>query len=93
MAGYLKQLKKATKRSWKWLGAEFSSFKDLKKDLEQLKSDISEAKEKEESKDIKKAFRDFKYIGRAEYRETRYERHVEEALQGIKKEIQAGHLI
>ena len=88
MAEYSKQLKKATARAWKWLGAEFKFFNEVKEDLEQLKSDISNARQKKESEDIREALRDFRYIGMAERREARYEHAVVEALKGL--EGQAG---
>src|SRR3989338_9662998 len=57
---------------------EYYFFQELEKDLKDLKQAIKEGKRKQEVKDIKLAFKDFKYIGRAERRFNNYEKLVEE---------------
>lgn len=66
------------KKAIKWIATEYYFFEELKKDLRNLKDDLSRAKEKSEVKDIKKAFRDFRYLSRAELRFNKiYEKEIE----------------
>ncbi len=69
-----------------WLASEHNYCKELKKDLAQLRADLESAKGKEEVKDIKKAFRDFRYLARSEQRFQRQEQQVEEALRELGKQ-------
>ncbi|MBT6774140.1 hypothetical protein HOA91_02105 [Candidatus Woesearchaeota archaeon] len=64
-----KELRKDLHKAVQYVAAEFSYFKDLRKDLEQLKKDCEQALKKKELKDIKKALRDFRYISRVANRE------------------------
>ncbi|MFH1827641.1 MAG: hypothetical protein ABH824_00095 [Nanoarchaeota archaeon] len=75
----------------KQLVAEFSFFKDLKDDLDSLKTHIDTQKLKA-GNDIKGAFRDFRYIGRAEARFYNSEKHVIEGLRLIEKKIEVGEI-
>lgn len=69
-----------------WLASEHKYFGELKDDLAQLRKDLESAKEKEQVKDIKKAFRDFRYLARSEQRFQRHEQQVEEALTDLRKQ-------
>lgn len=69
-----------------WLASEHKYFGELKDDLAQLKKDLESAKEKEQVNDIKKAFRDFRYLARSEQRFQRHEQQVEEALTDLQKQ-------
>ena len=69
-----------------WLASEHNFFIELKKDLTDLKGDLESAKTKEQVKDIKKAFRDFRYLARSEQRFQQHEKQVEEALADLQKQ-------
>ncbi len=69
-----------------WLASEHKFFGELKDDLTQLRKDLETAKAKEQVTDIKKAFRDFRYLARSEQRFQRHEQQVEEALADLRKQ-------
>ncbi|MCH7771137.1 MAG: hypothetical protein IIA49_08995 [Bacteroidetes bacterium] len=82
-----KKFDKELQKSLKWLATEHNYFLELKKDLDKLKEDIKKAKEKDEVKDIKAAFKDFRYIAKSEKRFNRHEHTVEEILHEMKSRI------
>ncbi len=69
-----------------WLASEHKYFGELKDDLTQLRNDLESARAKEQVKDIKKAFRDFRYLARSEQRFQRHEQQIEEALTDLRKQ-------
>src|SRR3989338_8003259 len=71
------KIQEEIEKAIKLLSSEHYFFKSLKEDLNELKIDLSSAKEKESVKEIKKALRDFKYIGKSERRFERYEQDIE----------------
>ena len=71
------KIQEEIEKAIRWLSSEHYFFKSLKEDLNELKIDLSSAKEKESVKEIKKALRDFKYIGKSERRFERYEQDIE----------------
>ncbi len=84
------------KKGTKFLATEHYFFSQLKGDLAELKKDLGLEKDPHTKKeifqsktiaDMKKAFRDFRYIGKAETRFERIEEHVEDALKAIKEKV------
>lgn len=71
------KIKEEVGKAIKWLSSEYYFFKELKENLEELKRDLSSAKEHASVKDIRKALRDFRYIGKSERKFERYELDIE----------------
>ncbi len=74
----------------KFLATEHYFFEKLTDDLSELKDDLENAKTALQDKtiaDMKKAFHDFRYIGKAEKRFERIEEHIEDALRAIEKKV------
>ena len=69
----------------KWVATEHKFFEDLSTDLQLLKRDIALAKEESAVKDIKRALRDFRYIGKAERRFDNHEKHIEDFLNKLRE--------
>ena len=59
----------------------------MHKDLQQLKSDLERGKKKDQVKDIKKALKDFRYLGKSERRLNHNEKVVEDFLDELKKKV------
>src|SRR3989338_1000804 len=83
---YQMDVQKHVQAAVAWLASEHNFFIELKNDLANLKEDLESAKAKEQVKDIKKAFRDFRYLARSEQRFQQYEKQVEEALADLGKQ-------
>lgn len=73
----------------KWVAAEHDYLTTVSKDLRKLAADIDRAKKKDKLADIKKALRDYTYVGRCERRFTRKERAVEEILDELKLNVES----
>ena len=84
---FIDEFSRSIQNGIKWLSSEHSYFKDLKDHLQELKRDISTGKEKEKVKEIKAAFKDFRYIGKSERRFANSEKHVEELFGELMKRM------
>ncbi len=67
----------------KWLAAEHSYLKSLREDIQQLKTDCERALIKEEIKDIKKAFSDFRMLAKSARRSFYYSKEMGEELSEL----------
>ncbi len=67
----------------RWLASEHYFFKELKQHLGELKNDLAIAREKNSVRDIKKALRDFRYIGKSEKRFEYYEKDIEKEAEEL----------
>jgi len=77
----LEKTEKEVKRAEKWVAAEFAYMKKVKADLDAFKKEIGTP---EARKDVRKAKRDFTWVGRGEYRAGRFEENVIKSLDELK---------
>lgn len=71
----------------KWMAAEYKFLKDLEGDIAKLKPMITNARKKECTSEIKKLFKDFRYVGRSERRFMRYEDLLEKKMKVMLEEM------
>ncbi|HIH11306.1 TPA: hypothetical protein HA241_03895 [Candidatus Woesearchaeota archaeon] len=71
----------AAAHGMKWLAAEHNFFAELQRDLETLRKNLTTARASSNVADIKRAFRDFKFIGKCERRADNYENQVMASLE------------
>ncbi len=76
------------KSAIKWLAAEHHYLKKVSKDLAELQVDIIRTDSVQESEDITRALRDFKYVGRCERRFQDSGEEVEEIFDALKRNLE-----
>lgn len=80
-----RKLLKEVVKTFKLVAAEHYFVAEMKKDLAELKENLSIAKTKDEVHLMRKAFQDFKYVARAEKRLNRNEQETEDLLKQVKE--------
>ncbi len=76
------------KSAIKWLAAEHHYLKRISKDLADLQADVIKARAVQESEDIARALRDFRYVGRCERRFQDSGQEVEEIFDALKRNLE-----